>query len=527
LLFSHVQLRNSRARVLLIILLICVIVGQAVIQTSMSQPAPQLTPSEQLLGSGAKWAAQNGTSALYIDWFDNYNAHHLTDGANWGPYWGADYLSAIKNGTVLALEQQGFNVTCTGDVPNDLSNYNLVVFEAWFAVEPKDNQLVRNYLSNGGNVVIIGGVPCYFSTYCKDMWPYQTGGENLSSLQDWFGCSLFANSGGSANLTEDNPFGTSLLTQNQLYYVDAYSCYALDPMHMSSNSRVLARWSNGLVFAFTHEYGNGRVYYQATADFSSTVLPMYSSSLTLSSLSSTSYSSFKVEIRGNLTSNKIALTGSPILISYSIAGSNSWQDLASVNTKFDGSFLAEWLPSATGNYLINATFQGDSSHSSTSTVVNLAVMPSSDQNAQDVFSVSSNSTVSNLAFNSTSNELSFSVTGPQGTTGYLDAYVAKSLIGDISHLKVYLDGNQQNYTVAAQQDSYIIHFTYHHSTHLVILNLGKTQSKNTLDYSQLILIIGAVIIVLLTLILVLTLYFLNFGFGHNSQAKKLPKSQTG
>lgn len=223
-----------------------------------------LTPTETLLGAGARWAAQNGTSALYIDWFDNYNAHHFTDGGNWGPYWGVDYLSAMKNATVETLQQRGFNVTCAGDVPNDLSSYSLVVFEAWFAVEPQDNQLVRNYLSNGGNVVIIGGAPCYFSTYCKDDWPCQTDGENLSSLQDWFGSSLFVNTGGSANLVADNPLGTSLLAQNQLYYTTSYSCYAVTSM--SSDATVIALWNDGSVFAFTHCFGTGRVYYQGAMD---------------------------------------------------------------------------------------------------------------------------------------------------------------------------------------------------------------------------------------------------------------------
>lgn len=504
---------NSILLFLLAILLICV-VGQTFMQTALSQQTAQQTPSEQLLGSGAKWAAQNGTQALYIDWFDNYIAHHFTDGATWGPYWGEDYLSAIKNGTVKTLEQQGFNVTCTGDVPNDLSNYSLVIFEAWFAVEPKHSQLVRSYLSNGGNVVIIGGAPCFFSTYCKDMWPYQTGGENLSSLQDWFGSSQFANSGGSANLAVNNPFGTSLQTQNQLYYIDAYGCYSLTSV--SNDSTVIARWSNGLVFAFTHEYGKGRVYYQSATDFSSSTSPLYTSSLTLSCESSTSYTSFKVEIKGNLTANDTPLSDAPILISYSVTGGNSWQDLTLVNTGSDGNFSAEWLPSVTGNYLLNATFQGDTTHSSACTVVNLVVMPSNVQNDQNVFSVSSNSTVSNLSFNSTSQELSFSVTGSQGTTGYIDAYIAKSLIDDISSLKVYLDGNQQSYNITSLQDSYIVHFTYHHSTHLVVLNLGQTQSHNNLGLTQTALVIAAAIVTLLIAAIAAIIYSFNRGFKQNS-----------
>ena len=228
-------------------------------------PKNGLTPSATLLGAGARWAAQKGISALYIDWLDNYKAHHFSDGANWGPYWNENYLSAIKNTTLTALEQQGFTVTCMADLPDNISNYNLVVFEAWFAVEPKDNQIVRDYLTNGGNVVIIGGVPCFFSTYCKDMWPGVTNGQNLTSLQDWFGSSLFVNAGGTANLVVDNPLGTSLQTQNKFYFIDAYGCYSLTSMN--NDSTVLARWSSGTVFAFTHEYGNGRVYYQAAVDW--------------------------------------------------------------------------------------------------------------------------------------------------------------------------------------------------------------------------------------------------------------------
>jgi hypothetical protein len=224
-------------------------------------PAESLDPSLTLFAAGAKWAAGNGTSALYVNWFDNYCAHHFSDGANWGPYWREGQLEEIKNTTVEVLEQQGLTVTCVGDVPDDLSNYDLVVFEAWFAVEPKHVQVVRDYLEDSGNVVIIGGVPCYFATYCKDMWPYATGGENLTALQDWFGSATFVNSGGTANLDVDKPFGTQLEAQSTVYHIDAYGCYSLTSM--SPDAQIIARWESGTVYAFTHEFGNGRVYYQA------------------------------------------------------------------------------------------------------------------------------------------------------------------------------------------------------------------------------------------------------------------------
>jgi hypothetical protein len=98
------------------------------------------------------------------------------------------------------------------------------------------------------------------------------------------------------------------------------------------------------------------------------------------------------------------------------------------------------------------------------------------------FSVNSNSTVTDLAFNSTSCELCFTVTGPSGTAGYVQAQISKSLLGDTSNLKVYLDGKQLNYTAAAQQDFWIIYFTYHHSTHTVELVLGKTAQTPAPNY---------------------------------------------
>jgi hypothetical protein len=224
-----------------------------------------LAPSLILFGAGARWAANNGTSALYINWFDNYCDHHFSDGSEWGPYWREGQLEEIKNTTTRVLEQQGFAVTCVGDVPNDLSDFNLVVFEAWFAIEPKHVPVVREYLANGGNVVIIGGVPCYFATYCKDLWPYVTGGQNLAAIQDWFGSASFVNSGGTANLVVNNPFGTSLENQSIIYHNDAYGCYALTSM--SKEAQIIARWGDGAVYAFTHEFGNGRVYYQAEMDW--------------------------------------------------------------------------------------------------------------------------------------------------------------------------------------------------------------------------------------------------------------------
>jgi outer membrane protein assembly factor BamB len=210
-------------------------------------------------------------------------------------------------------------------------------------------------------------------------------------------------------------------------------------------------------------------------------MPLPQPTLTVSCVSSTSYSSFNVEINGKLAFDGTSISGTPIALYYSINQGRSWQDLTLVNTASDGSFLAEWLPSVTGNYLINATFAGNSAYSGVSTIVNLAVVPL--QNTQDVFSVASNSTITDLMFNSTSNELTFTASGPSGTTGYVDVYIAKSLIGDISTLQVYLDGNQISYTASSQGSSWLTYFTFGLSTHQVTVYLASKSVSNVSEFS--------------------------------------------
>jgi len=192
-------------------------------------------------------------------------------------------------------------------------------------------------------------------------------------------------------------------------------------------------------------------------------------SLSISLSSSTSYIGFKVEINGNLTCNEVGLCGTSILLSYSITGGETWNDITLVNTTSGGGYSATWIPSATGNYLVRAIWSGNSTYPGTTTIINLAVIPFKEQN---VFSVTSNSTISELAFNSTSRELSFTVTGPSGTTGYVNVYIAKTLIENIADVKVYLDGVQLNYTATSLDDSWLLHFTYLHSTHKVTIRLG-------------------------------------------------------
>jgi hypothetical protein len=170
------------------------------------------------------------------------------------------------------LMQYGFTVDLAGDIPQNLNDYDLVLLEAIWAVEPRHEPLFRNYINNGGGVMIQGPVPCFFSVYCKDRWPYRAGeypngpgGTDLTKFQDWFGAREYVNTGGIAKLTVDDPFGTALQSGTIIHNGQGFSAAAVTGM--SSDATIFARWDlGGYVFAFTHEYGQGRVYYQAQFD---------------------------------------------------------------------------------------------------------------------------------------------------------------------------------------------------------------------------------------------------------------------
>ena len=93
---------------------------------------------------------------------------------------------------------------------------------------------------------------------------------------------------------------------------------------------------------------------------------------------------------------------------------------------------------------------------------------------QSFFFVESNSTITELFFNSTSSELRFRVNGTSGTKGYVKVTVSKSLVSSIQNVKVYLDGSNLNFEMTSNENSWILTFTYTHSTHQVRISLAAT-----------------------------------------------------
>jgi PQQ-like domain len=194
-------------------------------------------------------------------------------------------------------------------------------------------------------------------------------------------------------------------------------------------------------------------------------------SLSLSLNSQTSLLGFNVNLNGILKENGTPIGKAQILLSFSVTGGQTWNDITAVTTAADGSYNAVWLPAATGTFLVKASYQGVYPYQSSQTSISLSVAP---YNNQYVFAVSSNSTVSALVFDSSTNTLNFTVSGQSGTTGFVDMQIAKSLVANIANLKINLDGNNLDYTATSTLDSWLLHYSYSHSTHSITVNLGAT-----------------------------------------------------
>jgi hypothetical protein len=229
-------------------------------------------------------------------------------------------------------------------------------------------------------------------------------------------------------------------------------------------------------FGFSGADGGVGTNWHIIDDFSISGENLEKPSLSVLCQSSSSYSGFNVEIEGSLTLNETAVPDAPILLSCSVNGGKSWEDLTLVYTDADGSYSATWLPSATGNYLVKATYEGDANGLGTSETVNFAVSDFTDE--KTLFSVSSNSTVTSLEFNNTTSGISFNVTGPSGTKGYVKCTIAKSLVPNVENIKLFLDGNQLNYDITSNADSWIIYVTYAHSSHQISINLQANADES-------------------------------------------------
>jgi hypothetical protein len=179
---------------------------------------------------------------------------------------------------------------------------------------------------------------------------------------------------------------------------------------------------------------------------------------------------FQVAINGSLLDYYgNGLADETVVLSYAFSGSSAWTPLTSGQTDSNGRYSAVWIPPATGYFIIRAEWAGNATHfgSNNSTAINSITF-----DGEYVFSVESNSTITELFFNSTDRTLSFNANGDNGTQGYAKIIIAKTLVTDVESMKVYLDGSQVEYTLLSNGDSWCLIINYAHSTNQIVLDLN-------------------------------------------------------
>jgi len=215
--------------------------------------------------------------------------------------------------------------------------------------------------------------------------------------------------------------------------------------------------------------------------------------ISISSSSSSSVIGFAVDINGTLHDvYGNGLDNQTVIFYYTFSGAGTWFPITSHTTDSYGKYRISWIPPATGDFTIKAEWVGNTTHFGASNTISMSTI--SFQN-QYIFSVESNSTISDLTFDTTSRRLNFTVSGENNTTGYSKVTIAKILITDITKLKVHIDGVEYNYTVTETDDSWILTFTYTHSTHYVTINLGSAMTGGPLDLTLWIFLISILIVI--------------------------------
>jgi hypothetical protein len=205
---------------------------------------------------------------------------------------------------------------------------------------------------------------------------------------------------------------------------------------------------------------------------------------------------FKVDISGMLSNNTLGLTNKALQLYNSKDGGRTWEPLTVVNTDNEGKFNAVWVSLVSGVFSFKAECYADTEYNAATTTVSFAIEPVTVGNSKEnVFTMISNSTISQLNFNSETSELSFKASGETGTTGYVSVNVPKTLINDISNLKVYIDGNQLAFSNSQESDTWTITITYSHSTHTIVMNLsGSTQNQNNSQFASWTIIAAGVVV---------------------------------
>gem|GEM_PF-1057817 len=213
---------------------------------------------------------------------------------------------------------------------------------------------------------------------------------------------------------------------------------------------------------------------------------------------STSATNLRVEVSGKLSYNNSAIPRAKIFLKNSLDNGNTWEDFALEQTQADGSFNTLWIPKTTGNYLLCAYWEGNSILRWMNTTQNIAITK---DNTDNIFSVSSNSTIAGLKYDTTTQTLSFNTNTTQTTTP-ITICIPKTLIKDAQTLQIKIDGKTTTFSTKAQDDLWIITALADQGKQTITIQIPKQtlMNPNTTPWLAIAIIIIALIVVVVIVI---------------------------
>jgi hypothetical protein len=112
------------------------------------------------------------------------------------------------------------------------------------------------------------------------------------------------------------------------------------------------------------------------------------------------------------------------------------------------------------------------------------------QDREGLFLTRSTSTISDFLFSS--EMLKFNITGEEGTEGSTSILIPKAAMSGVDGVKITLDGAEIEYSVASEDDYWVLTFNYTHSSHEVYVDLGSSGSGSTMVLLVIVIVIVAV-----------------------------------
>ncbi len=188
----------------------------------------------------------------------------------------------------------------------------------------------------------------------------------------------------------------------------------------------------------------------------------------------TSASNTSMTVTGRLTDpDSVGIPNGDIALSYARSNDTAWTYFGHCLTDNQGKYSYQWTNPVSGTYALKAEWFGNKAFLEASSTLMVNSVPYENEQAF----VQSNSTIAQITYNETVG-LSFTVSGEAGTTGFSRVSIPKSFMPEKEDIRVFLDGKQINYELSSTGDSWIISFTYQHSTHQVTINTVADNSES-------------------------------------------------